>query len=252
MTEFNLSLLDSKEQTMSSLEIAELTGKEHKNVMRDIRNLMSQLENGGGSNFELSSYTSEQNKELPCYTLTKKGCLILASGYNALLREKIIDRWEELELERAQAKPVITLPTRKELAQLVVQQEEELERLALENKQKDETIHAFTDANADLAEKNAEFVSFITSLMQNNKTIPISLFAKNYGMTAQEMNVLLQKFGIIYKCGNVWLPTKQYDDSGYTITTYIPSPFTKWTRRGVAFLYKTLKEHGYLPISETK
>ena len=35
------------------------------------------------------------------YQLTKKGCLILASGYDALLREKIINRWEELEAGKA-------------------------------------------------------------------------------------------------------------------------------------------------------
>ena len=86
-------------ETMTSLEIAEVTGKEHKNVMRDIRNILSQ----GVSelNFELSSYKQAQpnggTKDVPCYVLTKKGCMILASGYDALLREKIIDRWEELE-----------------------------------------------------------------------------------------------------------------------------------------------------------
>lgn len=37
------------------------------------------------------------------YSLTKKGCLILASGYDALLREKIINRWEELELREQNA-----------------------------------------------------------------------------------------------------------------------------------------------------
>lgn len=88
-----------KNETMTSLEIAEVTGKEHKNVMRDIRNV---LEQGVSQlNFELSSYNKAQpnggTKSVPCYVLTKKGCLILASGYDVLLREKIINRWEELE-----------------------------------------------------------------------------------------------------------------------------------------------------------
>ena len=80
---------------MSSLEVAELTGKEHKNVMRDIRTLLDQ--GVAQLNFELSSYKDTTGRKLPCYNLTKKGCLILASGYDAKLREKIIDRWEELE-----------------------------------------------------------------------------------------------------------------------------------------------------------
>lgn len=91
---------------MSSLEIAELTGKQHAHIMRDIRSLLAQ--GVSQSNFGLSSYKQPQPrggyKELPCFELTKKGCLILASGYDAVLREKIIDRWEQLELEKRNLK----------------------------------------------------------------------------------------------------------------------------------------------------
>lgn len=80
---------------MSSLEVAELTGKAHFNVMRDIRSLLEQKVNR--INFEAVEYTDKKGEKRPCYNLTKKGCLILASGYDAKLREKIIDRWEELE-----------------------------------------------------------------------------------------------------------------------------------------------------------
>lgn len=80
---------------MSSLEVAELTGKAHFNVMRDIRSLLEQKVNQ--INFEAVEYTDKKGEKRPCYNLTKKGCLILASGYDAKLREKIIDRWEELE-----------------------------------------------------------------------------------------------------------------------------------------------------------
>lgn len=85
-------------ETMSSLEIAELTGKQHSHVMRDIRAILEQ--GVSESNFGLAEYSDNQGKARPMYNLTKKGCLILASGYDALLREKIINRWEELELEK--------------------------------------------------------------------------------------------------------------------------------------------------------
>lgn len=97
---------------MTSLEIAEVTGKEHFNVMRDIRNILAQ----GVSqlNFEFSSYKQPQPnggyKEIPMYHLTPKGCLILASGYNAVLREKIIDRLFELEANERQCKPLSAYP----------------------------------------------------------------------------------------------------------------------------------------------
>lgn len=97
-----LSIAQQQAETMTSLQIAEITGKEHKNVMRDIRNLLDQ----GVSqlNFEPSSYKQSQPnggfKDVACFNLTKKGSLILASGYDAVLREKIINRWEELERQK--------------------------------------------------------------------------------------------------------------------------------------------------------
>lgn len=84
---------------MTSLQIAEVTGKQHSHVMRDIRNIIK----GGASesNFGLSSYKQEQpnggTKDVPMFNLTPKGCLILASGYDVVLREKIIDKLEEYQ-----------------------------------------------------------------------------------------------------------------------------------------------------------
>lgn len=88
-----------RKETMTSLEIAEVTGKQHQHVLRDIDGLLAQ--GVDASNFGLTSYIDKSNREQRCYQLTKKGCLILASGYDALLREKIINRWEELEIGKA-------------------------------------------------------------------------------------------------------------------------------------------------------
>ena len=95
----NLELI---RETMSSIEIAELTGKEHKYVMRDIRTLLEQgvQELNFEPSFIIRDLPNGGSKQDPCFNLTKKGCLILASGYDAKLREKIISRWEELEIEK--------------------------------------------------------------------------------------------------------------------------------------------------------
>ena len=71
------------EQTITSLEVAELTDKNHKEVLRDIRNILSQLEDGPERNFALGSYKDTQNQERPMFNLTKEGCLCLVSGYDA-------------------------------------------------------------------------------------------------------------------------------------------------------------------------
>lgn len=97
---------------MTSLEIADVTSKNHKEVLRDIRNLLEQ--GVSQRNFALSSYHQPQPnggyKKIPMYHLTPKGCLILASGYNAVLREKIIDRLFELEAKERQHKPLSAYP----------------------------------------------------------------------------------------------------------------------------------------------
>ena len=97
---------------MTSLEIADVTGKNHKEVLRGIRNLLEQ--GVSQRNFALSSYHQPQPnggyKEVPIYHLTPKGCLIRASGYNAVLREKIIDRLFELETKERLYKPLSAYP----------------------------------------------------------------------------------------------------------------------------------------------
>lgn len=115
--------LVSKE-TMTSQEIAQITGKQHSNVMRDIRNLLGQGVNQ--INFELVEYEDAKGEKRPMYLLTKKGCLILASGYDAVLREKIIDRWEELEMKE---RNVFKVPsTFAEALRLAAEQQEKIEQ----------------------------------------------------------------------------------------------------------------------------
>jgi len=85
----------TKPQVMSSLEIAELTGKEHKNILRDIRNMLDGLETPQIS-FE-SGYLDKQNQERTLFKLPYRETMILVSGYDVKLRAKVVDRWMELE-----------------------------------------------------------------------------------------------------------------------------------------------------------
>ena len=88
-------------QHMTSLEIAELTGKQHKNVMQAIRNMEPAWEKTCGLKFQLTSRTIVQpnggTREVPCYSLTKTECLYIATKFNDEARAKLVLRWEELE-----------------------------------------------------------------------------------------------------------------------------------------------------------
>lgn len=79
--------------TMSSLEIAGLTGKRHDNILRDVRSMAKDL--GLSLNFEEKS--SGNGRPLTVVNLSKRETLILVSGYSTELRARIIDRWMELE-----------------------------------------------------------------------------------------------------------------------------------------------------------
>lgn len=95
-------------ETMTSIQIAELIGKFHHHVIRDIRDEIEQLEKGGvngETKFGLSSYTTEQNKEMLCYTLTREGILQLAARYDAVTRAKLI----EMAMRSEQRKPMSQL-----------------------------------------------------------------------------------------------------------------------------------------------
>lgn len=88
-------------QTMSSREIAELTGKRHDNVMRDIRAMLAELYGEGGVLSFEDTLTNDQNgQKYAIFRLPKRESLILVSGYSVTLRAKIVDRWAELEAQQ--------------------------------------------------------------------------------------------------------------------------------------------------------
>lgn len=99
---FHLPLAGDGPLTMSTVEIADLTGKRHDNVLRDADKMLEELADGGALKFE-GSYKTAQGKEVRCLNLPKRETLILVSGYSVELRARIIDRWQELEAKEAAA-----------------------------------------------------------------------------------------------------------------------------------------------------
>ena len=105
-----------EELRMTSLDIAELCGKQHKHVMRDIRNMEPAWEKVNGSKFGLIEYTDLRGRLKPCYTLTKTECLYIATKYDDEMRAKLVLRWEELERERLGDRQQLALPSPQKIA----------------------------------------------------------------------------------------------------------------------------------------
>ena len=69
---------------MSSREVAELTGKQHAHVMRDIREMCAVVaESNSGFVCETSSYIGGDGRPYPMYEMDRETTLCLLTGYDA-------------------------------------------------------------------------------------------------------------------------------------------------------------------------
>ena len=130
----------SEVKTMSSLEIAELTGKRHDNVMVDIEKMLNDL-GKAAPDFSGTAFYEVNNakRSRKIYNLPKRETLILVSGYSVAMRARIIDRWQELEQkESAQFKMPKTLSEALLLAGQQAALAEERQRLLEQQKPKSE------------------------------------------------------------------------------------------------------------------
>lgn len=119
-------------RTMTSREIAELTGKRHSDVMEAIRNMEEAWVKVHQRNFSLTfSITPLPNggqRKDPYYELSKTECLYIATKFNDEARARLILRWEELEQESKHRLP----QSFSEALMLAAQQAQELEQKELQ------------------------------------------------------------------------------------------------------------------------
>lgn len=85
--------------TMTSREIADLTGRLHGNVMRDIRVMLDAIEQDSNLNpvCKTVTYVGTNGQSYDQYELDKDACLTLLLGYDAVARMRVVKRWQQLE-----------------------------------------------------------------------------------------------------------------------------------------------------------
>ncbi|WP_375694291.1 Rha family transcriptional regulator [Bartonella sp. AD24XZML] len=157
--------------TMSSREIAELCGKQHAHIMRDIRQMLGELYPEGGQSKFGSTYLDKQGKPQNCYNLPKRECLILVSGYSMTLRARIIDRWQELEkqavtLQIDYSSPKAMIGFLNYLQGQIDQKDTIIEDLtpkamALESLQRHDGLFGLTEAAKILEMQPKQFIQFL-------------------------------------------------------------------------------------------
>jgi phage regulator Rha-like protein len=176
-------------KTMSSREIAILTEKEHRHVLRDIRIMLDQLELGVPS-FE-HTYFDIQNKTQTEYLLPEDLTMTLVSGYSVVLRHKIVKRWKELE--SLSVSPAVAIP----------QTLSEALRLAADL---NDQLLAVNNTLSDTVPILESYVHFFDS----ENCISITDLAKTMNMTGAALNKELRERNIIYKNKN--LPRVGFED----------------------------------------
>ena len=210
---------NNQPQMMTSLEIAELTGKNHFDVMRAIRKMEPAWEKICKCKFALTSRTIVQpnggTREVPCYQLTKTECLYIATKFNDEARAKLVLRWEELEMAdvRRKMSEVRCLPEPKEILRLA-----------------DNII----GEGLRLLNEGAE------------DTLTATQVAKTFNMTVWDFNQVLSDMGIQYRRGGRWNLSDDLEGRGFTaLRTHVSyslkgekkiRTYMTWTIAGLHYL----------------
>lgn len=175
---------------MTSLEIAGLCEKRHDHVCRDIKVMLEQLNIQSPQIW--GEYRDDLGRAYPCFHLPKDLCLTLVSGYNVILRKRIIDRWLELEQE---SKPAIP-QSFSEALRLAADLEEQKQRLS---------------EQLAVAAPKAEFVDrYVTA----TGSMTFRQVAKLLNAKEPEFRLFLLDSHIMYRLNNVLTPYHQHTEAG--------------------------------------
>lgn len=199
-------------QTMSSLEIARLTGKRHSDVLEAIRNMEPAWEKIAQRKFPLGSYKDANGQNRPCYELTKTECLYVATKFNDEARAKLVLRWEELE--RAQRPAAALLPDFTNPAEAARAWASEYEHRQIETRRADsaeQQVYALSQEIESMQPK----VSYYDMILNNKSTVLTTQIALDYGMSAKALNKKLFDMRIQHKVADQWILYAPYLSMGY-------------------------------------
>ena len=172
------------EQRMTSLTIAQVTGKMHKDVLKAIRNMEPAWLKVNGRHFELVEYKDSKGELRPCYSLTKTECLYIATKFSDEARARLVKRWYQLEREQ--------LGVKMEEQKLLVTKRE----IMLKSDEIRRGLIAGENADAD----GCYTVSQLAEMME---------------ITVKELNKRLVAEGVQFRNGGRYMLTKEYEGRGY-------------------------------------
>jgi len=234
----NTNSIINNKQTMSSIEIAELTGKSHAHLMRDIRNMEPAWEKVCKSKFGFTSRTIIQpnggTRSVPCYELTKTECLYIATKFNDEARAKLVLRWEELEM---------SLPRPSEGGEDLTVRAEFTEKRQMMLPSGDEIVRVANNIiGAEVRKENAPAVKCLTA----------TEVAKQWGMNVKHFNRMLVSMGVQKRRNGSYYLDEKYeglDLAEYRVYkcysldgNFKTRDYMVWTPMGVKWLEGMVKQ----------
>jgi len=187
-------LITYSEPTMSSLQIAALTGKLHRNVTSDIERILGEAEIDV-LRFQ-RIYQDPMNRSQKCYQLPRRECDLVVSGYSVKYRLAIIDRWQELEAQQRPQEPTW-------IANLSPQALVVIEDLNNKVEQQQALIEAQKPA-----------VEFVDRYTDSTGLVSLTQAAKDLHFKPRQFTSALQRDGYLYRTGGALTPYQRYIDQG--------------------------------------
>ena len=202
-----------QELRMSSLDIAELCGKPHNDILKAIRKMELAWVKINGGKFSLVEYKDSKGELRPCYSLSKTETLYIATKFKDDMRAKLVLRWEELERERLGDRQQLALPSPQKI-------------LALADQIVGEGLRMLNEEAED--------------------TLTATQVAKTFNMSTLDFNAVLRDMGIQYRRNGRWNLSDDLQGRGYTAErTHVSYSlkgekkihhYMTWTLEGLRFL----------------
>lgn len=246
MNEMILVTNENGKAMTTSLKIAEVFGKEHKDVLRKIKN---EIESFNERNFTLVDYIDSKGESRPMYLLDRDFATYIIMGFSGgkakEFKLKYIQAFNEMEefIKNNLVKPdSYMIEDKVERAKRWIEEQQKM--IALEK----ELIEAKPKAE------------YCDKVLDSDSLITTTIVAKDYGLSAVALNRILAENKIIFKQSNQWVAYAKYSKLGYassctytytddnTGTTHSKTAL-KWTEKGRKFIGELLVKLGYTPIT---
>ncbi|MGH0511095.1 phage antirepressor KilAC domain-containing protein [Bacillus paranthracis] len=105
--------------------------------------------------------------------------------------------------------------------------------------------------------ENASKITYLDQILKSKDTVTVSQIAADYGLSAQNLNKILNKEKIQYKLNDQWLLYANYRNQGYTKSKTVDVTHsdgsrsvkmnTRWTQKGRLFIHELLTKRGIIP-----